>query len=129
MRGVRGLAVVALTLLVAGCASGGSGSPMMGAPPSVNVTGKWLGSWMFEPASMGGGQVVMDLTQVGAEVNGNLTVTGGSVNRPTTIQATVSGNDVVLRGRISGRLTVTGDQMSGTVDGVLPATVTAQRQK
>ena len=129
MRRVRGLAAVALTLLVAGCASGGSGSPMMGAPPTVNVTGRWLGNWMFEPVSMGGGQVVMDLNQVGADVTGNLTVTGPSINRPSTIQATVSGNDMILRGRISGRLTVTGDQMSGQVDGVLPATLTAQRQK
>jgi hypothetical protein len=101
----------------------------MGPPPSVNVTGRWLGNWMFDPVSMGGGQVVMDLNQVGAEVNGTLTVTGPSINRPTTIQATVAGNEVILRGRISGRLTVTGDQMSGQVDGVLPATVTAQRQK
>jgi len=126
MKRVRWLLVVTAVLLIAGCASGG---PTMGPPPSVNVTGRWLGNWMFDPVSMGGGQVVMDLNQVGAEVNGTLTVTGPSINRPTTIQATVAGNEVILRGRISGRLTVTGDQMSGQVDGVLPATVTAQRQK
>src|SRR5262245_27426270 len=126
MKRVRWLLAVAAVLLVGGCASGG---PSMGAPPSVNVTGRWLGNWTFDPVSMGGGQIVMNLNQVGAEVNGNLTVTGPAINRPSTIQATVEGNQLVMRGRISGRLTVTGDQMSGQVDGVLPATVNAQRQK
>ena len=128
MTRMRWLLVVTAVLLIAGCTSGGGG-PSMSAPPTVNVTGRWLGNWMFEPVSMGGGQVVMDLNQVGADVTGNLTVTGPSINRPSTIQATVSGNDMILRGRISGRFTVTGDQMSGQVDGVLPATMTAQRQK
>ena len=123
MRCVRGLVAIALLLMVAGCAS----APM--APPAVNVTGKWLGTWMFDPVSLGGGQVVMDLTQVGASVTGNLLVTGPSINRPTTIQAVVSGNQLILRGRIAATLTVTGDQMSGTADGVVAANVTAQRQK
>jgi len=127
MRHARGLTAAAVMLLVAGCASGGT--PMLGAPPSVNVTGRWLGNWMFDPVSMGGGQIVMDLNQVGAEVTGNLTVTGPSINRPTTVQAIVRGNQLIMRGRISAVMTVTGDQMSGTADGVLPATVTAQRQK
>jgi len=84
---------------------------------------------MYQPVSLGGGQVVLDMNQVGADVTANVTVTGGSVNRPTTFEAVVSGNQLILRGRFSGTLTVNGDQMSGTVDGVFPATVTAQRQK
>jgi hypothetical protein len=99
------------------------------APPSVNATGKWQGTWQFEQVSMGSGQIVMDLKQVGAELTGDVLVTGPSVNRPTTIQATVSGNQIKLEGRIPGTLTVTGDQMSGVVFGVLEANVTLQRQK
>ena len=124
MKHVRGLVAVVAMLASAGCA----GTSIM-APPFVNVTGKWLGTWMFDPVSLGGGQVVMDLTQVGASVTGKLLVTGPSVNRPTTIEAVVSGDTVTLKGRIPGTLTVTGDQMSGTADGVVSATITAQRQK
>jgi hypothetical protein len=36
---------------------------------------------------------------------------------------------MILKGRIPGTLTVTGEQMSGTVDGVVSATITAQRQR
>jgi len=117
------LAVVAI-LLSAGCAS----APPS-APPSVNVTGKWQGTWAFEAIALGSGQVVMDLKQVGAEVTGSLLVTGPSLNKPTTIQATVSGNQLSLKGRVPGTLTVTGDKMSGDVYGVVEANVTLQRQK
>lgn len=120
----RALAIAVTLLVSAGCAS----SVLM-APPAVNVTGKWVGSWMFDPVSLGGGQIVMDLKQVGAEVTGTLLVTGPSVNRPTTIQAIVTGNEMKLQGRVPGTLTVTGDQMSGTADGVVSATITAQRQR
>ena len=84
---------------------------------------------MFDPVSLGGGQVVMDLTQTGAEVTGRVQVTGPSVNRPTTMQGNVSGNRLNLQGRIPGSLTVTGDQMSGVVFGVIEANVTLERQK
>ena len=120
--GVFLAAVVAL--VSAGCASAPAS-----APPSVDVTGKWQGTWQFEQVSMGSGQIVMDLKQSGAEVTGNVVVTGPSVNRPTTIQATVSGNQMSLKGRIPGTLTVTGDKMSGDVYGVLEANVTLQRLK
>jgi len=123
MRSTRGLVAAVVVLVSAGCAS----APM--APPSVNATGKWQGTWQFEQVSMGSGQIVMDLKQVGAELTGDVLVTGPSVNRPTTIQATVSGNQIKLEGRIPGTLTVTGDQMSGVVFGVLEANVTLQRQK
>ena len=119
-----GMILAAVAIFVsAGCAS----APPS-APPSVDVTGKWQGTWAFEQVSLGGGQVVMDLKQTGAEVTGNVLVTGPSVNKPTTIQATVSGNQLTLKGRIPGTLTVVGDKMSGEVYGVVEANVTLQRQ-
>lgn len=124
MRQVGVLLAAVLALASAGCAS--APSP---APPSVDVTGKWQGTWQYEQVSLGGGQVVMDLKQDGGEVTGNLVVTGPSLNRPTTIQATVSGNQLSLKGRIPGTLTVTGDTMSGVVYGVVEANLTLQRQK
>ena len=124
MKQVRRLVAVMVMLAGTGCA----GAPIM-APPSVNVTGKWLGTWMFDPVSLGGGQVVMDLKQVGASVTGTLLVTGPSINRPTTIEAVVSGDRMILKGRTPGTLTVSGEQMTGTADGVVSATITAQRQR
>jgi uncharacterized protein (DUF2147 family) len=94
----------------------------------VDVTGKWQGTWQFEQVALGGGQVIMDLKQSGAEVTGNVVVTGPSVNRPSTMQATVSGNQLTLKGRVPGTLTVTGDTMSGVVYGVVEANVTLKRQ-
>ena len=122
----RWLLVGAAVLMIAGCASG-SGAPT--AAPSVNVTGKWAGSWQFTPIAAGSGQVTMDLIQSGSDVNGSVLVTGPSVNQPTTVQGTVSGNEFRLAGRISGTFVVTGDQMSGNVNGMLPATATLTRQK
>jgi len=122
----RWLLIGAAVLMIAGCASG-SGAPS--TPPSVNLTGKWSGSWQFTPVSAGSGQVTMDLTQTGSDVNGSVLVTGPAVNQPTTVQGTVSGNEFRLGGRISGTFVVTGDQMSGNVNGMLPATATLTRQK
>ena len=117
------LLAVLVALVSAGCAS----APPS-APPSVDVTGKWQGTWQFEQVALGGGQVVMDLKQSGAEVTGNVVVTGPSTNRPTTMQATVSGNQLTLKGRVPGTLTVTGDTMTGVVYGVVEANVTLKRQ-
>jgi hypothetical protein len=122
----RWLLIGAAVLMIAGCASG-SGTPT--APPSVNVTGKWAGSWQFSPVSAGSGQVSMDLTQTGADVTGTTHVSGPAVNQPTTVQGTVVGNEFRLAGRISGTFVVTGDQMTGNVNGMLPATATLTRQK
>jgi hypothetical protein len=122
----RWLFVGAAVLMIAGCASG---SGTLSAPPSVNLTGKWSGSWQFTPVSAGSGQVIMDLTQTGSDVNGSVLVTGPAVNQPTTVQGTVSGNEFRLAGRISGTFVVTGDQMTGNVNGMLPATATLTRQK
>ena len=100
-----------------------------GAAVGENVTGKWQGTWMCDSIGLGGGQIVMDLQQTGAQVTGNVLVTGPSVNRPTTIQAVVSGSEMKIEGRIPGTLTVSGDTMTGVVDGVVSANVTMQRQK
>jgi hypothetical protein len=126
MRVAKWFLVAVVVIASAGCASAPTAST---APPSVNVTGKWQGTWAFEQVSLGGGQIVMDLQQTGAQVTGNVTVTGPAVNRPTTIQAVVSGSDMMLQGRIPGTLTVSGDKMTGVVYGVVEANVTMQRQK
>src|SRR5437773_9675594 len=54
------LAAVASVLAFGGCET----APQR-PPPSVNITGDWVGTWVFEPAAanVGGGQVAMTLRQ------------------------------------------------------------------
>ncbi len=79
---------------------------------------------------MGGGQVIMDLKQDGARVTGPMTVTGPTSSEPTNFAGTVSGNEIKLDAAYgSGSLTVKGDEMTGMVYGIMPATVNVKRQK
>jgi hypothetical protein len=126
MRLIRAFVVAGAMVAMAGCASGGTTI----APPTVDVTGKWAGTWAFRNPSLGSGQVSMDLKQTGAEVSGPMNVSGPTSSEPTNFAGTVSGNSIVLKAAHgSGTLTVNGDQMSGIVYGIMPATVSLTRQR
>ena len=72
----------------------------------------------------------MDLKQDEAKVSGPLTVTGPTSSEPTNFQGTVSGNTITLEAAHgSGTLTVKGDEMTGTVFGIMQATVSVKRQR
>ena len=120
------LLIAALMVLTAGCAGGTASTP----PPSVDISGKWSGTWLFENPSMGGGQIIsMDLKQTGSDVSGPATVSGPTVNRPTRFEGTVRANTVTLRSAfMSWSSTVNGDQMTGIVNRIMPANVTVRRQ-
>jgi len=103
---------------------------MPSEPPGVNVTGKWAGTWSFQNPSMGGGQVTMDLKQDGAKVTGPMSVSGPTSSEPTNFAGTVSGSTITLdAAHGSGTLTVKGDEMTGRVYGIMPATVSLKRQR
>ena len=126
MNYLQKLLVAGLMVAISGCASGGTSSE----PPSVNVTGKWQGTWSYRNQAMGGGQVMMDLKQDGARVTGPMSVTGPTSSEPTNFAATVSGSSLVIdAAHGSGTLMVKGDEMTGTVFGIMPATVRLTRQK
>ena len=118
-----GLVVVALS----GCASGGSPQPSA----TADVSGKWQGSWAYKQATLGGGQVVMTLTQTGTKATGNMTVTGTPVDRSGAVTMLISGNDayLVYPTGITGYLMFSGDEMKGELDGMNPGTITLRRQK
>ena len=100
------------------------------APPSVDVRGNWVGRWSFERPEAGGGDVMIELQQTGAEVSGNATVTDRGGTRSTYFRGVVTGNSLILTPPYaSGTFTVTGDEMSGVVQGIMPAPVTLRRQK
>jgi hypothetical protein len=126
MNFVQKLVIAGLIVVLGGCA--GASTPA--GPPSVNVTGKWAGTWSFRNPAMGGGQVSMDLKQDGARVTGPMNVSGPTSAEPTNFAGTVSGNTITLDAAYgSGTLTVQGDDMTGLVYGIMPATVSVKRQK
>ena len=87
---------------VAGCAS----TPA--AAPAVDVSGPWSGSWSYETASLGNGDLRGTFQQQGDKLSGRFEVTGPVVNRTATVVGTVSGNEVKLSQPASGTLTVSG---------------------
>ena len=112
------------TVLAAACAT----AP---APPTVDVTGNWAGSWAFVNPSLGGGQAELKLKQSGADFSGDMVVSGAAVNRTGYIQGTVSGNEVriIAPPGLTGQMTVSGDEMKGVLHGVADGNVTLRRQR
>jgi len=96
-----------------------------------DVSGKWQGTWAFQNASLGSGQVTMTLTQKGSKATGDLVVTGTPVERSGAVTVMLSGSDVymVYPTGFTGYLKVSGDEMKGQIDGMNPANVVLKRQK
>jgi len=114
-----------MALGVAFCASASS------AQTAANVSGHWQGTWAYQNASLGAGQVTMTLTQTGSKATGNMVVTGTPVPKSGAINIMLSGNDVYLvyPTGFTGYLAVPGDEMKGQIDGMNPANVVLKRQK
>jgi hypothetical protein len=126
MRKGERLFIGALVLMLSGCAATGRST----APPSVDVSGKWVGTWVFRNPSMGSGDVLVDLKQSGAKTTGHLTVTGDTTADPTYFEGIVSGSTIILNvPYLSGTLDVRGDEMKGVVNGIMPANVSLRRQR
>jgi len=96
-----------------------------------DISGKWQGTWAYQQATLGSGQVSMTLTQNGNKATGNMVVTGTPVERSGAVTIMLSGNDVYLvyPTGFTGYLTVSGDEMKGQIDGMNPANVVLKRQK
>ncbi len=60
-------------MAVTACATGPA------APPSVNVTGQWVGTWAYENTTLGTGNIQGTFQQDGANITGNFTVSGPNV--------------------------------------------------
>lgn len=122
MRMPLGLLIGSALLAGAACATGTA------APPSVNVTGQWAGTWAYENATLGTGDIRGTFQQDGAKVSGNFNLTGPVVNRVAIVSGTISGNEIKLSTPASGYLTVTGNEMTGTVNGINVAKLTLRKQ-
>jgi hypothetical protein len=126
MRSFSATMLVLVVLAAVGCA-GGAGSATMA--PTVDVTGKWSGTWVGS-GSVGSGMIEMTLKQTGSQYTGNLVVTGSLTDPSGFTQGVVSGNQVriVLPSNLTGTLTAQGDSMTGDVQGAISAKVTLKRQ-
>lgn len=118
-----------VALAMAGCAGGGVGPATVA--PTVDVTGKWVGTWTAVRASLGSGAIEMTLKQTGSQYSGNLLITGTPTDPSGATEGVVSGNEVrILRPTsVTGSLTVQGDSMSGRIAGMIEGNVTLKRQK
>ena len=120
---------VGLVFTLGACASSGT-STSGGAPPTTNVTGRWAGNWVFEPSSAGSGQLVLDMKQDGSQVKGTVeSIVGPHRGRAGFFNGIASGNDIQITGPdATGWLKVNGNEMTGQINGVLPARLTLKKQ-
>ena len=133
---LEALLLVGLAVLGgAGCASGPSASAGGSASASVDISGKWQGTWVYQSQNLGSGQIVMTLNlgtvEEMSKATGNLLVTGAPVERSGFVSVLVTGNEVhlVYPTGFTGYLTVSGDEMKGELDGLNPANVVLRRLK
>jgi len=112
MKVFKNMTMGVLVLATASCASS-SAPPLQ--PPTVNVTGDWVGTWTCDFMREGSGVVVLSLTQSGSRVTGPLLVTNSTFNRVSTMpDGVVSGDTVLTQSNdLSGTFTVSGDKMTG----------------
>jgi hypothetical protein len=123
MRPFLAILLASAVIVGAGCAT----TPA--APPSVNVTGNWSGTWSYENPLNGTGTLMGSFKQDGANLAGNFNVTGPVVTHAANnVVGTVAGNEIKLSLPSSGTLTVNGNEITGWINGLNPAKVTLRKQ-
>src|SRR5262245_53000048 len=122
-----GIAIVLVLFAAVACQSIGPATKA----PTVDVTGKWAGTWASQTPGLGSGQIEMTVKQAGSEYTGNLLATGTPLERTGFTRGVVSGNqlEIIEPTGLTGRLTVQGDTMSGILQGQIAGNVTLNRQK
>ena len=112
---------------MSGCASGAGATE---APPAVDVTGAWTGTW--SAAAVGAGSFEMTLRQSGAKVIGDMKMSGTQQRAPggVAVDGVVSGHALWFSGSgIRGELTVKGDETSGLATGTPQLMIRLRRQR
>jgi membrane protein DedA with SNARE-associated domain len=123
MRTAIGVLLASVMLVASACAT----TPA--APPSVNVTGKWAGTWTYENPSLGYGILIGSFQQDGSKLNGNFDVTGPVINHAANnIIGSVSGDTIRLSEPTTGDLTVNGNEITGWMNGLNPVKLTLKKQ-
>ena len=100
-----------VVLATSGCATGPARTP------SVDVTGRWKGTWSY---SGGSGGIWLDLRQEGTKVSGELRMTGTALQRNGPVEGSVAGNELTFArvetvDDVRGELSVSADTIQGFV--------------
>ena len=122
MRALIGVLVGGVMVAVSACAT-----VPPPPPPSVDVSGTWVGTWAAFEGTGGRGDLKGIFRQDGATLYGNFEVSNPTVNR-TYVSGMVTGNEVQLFAPSKGSLVVIGDEMTGTVQGIMTFQVKLRRQ-
>ena len=122
MRALIGVLIAGLMVAVSACAT----TPPP-PPPSVDVSGTWVGSWLAFEGAGGRGDLKGVFRQDGATLYGNFEVSNPTTNR-TYVSGMVTGNEVRLFAPSQGSLVVIGDEMTGTIQGIVSTQVRLRRQ-
>jgi len=127
MRTVVSTLLVAGLILVSGSFAMAPAGTDAATPASVDVTGPWTGSWVYQNQSLGAGTANATFQQDGQKLSGNLTMYGPG-GTDYAVVGVVSGNEVKLSQPTFGTLTVNGSEMNGILDGWDNAKITLRRQ-
>jgi len=120
------LLIAGVMMLGFACAT----APPPPPPPSVDVSGTWVGMWEAFERSAGGGGIRGVFRQDGATLYGNFEIQTQGPNpvSRTYVSGVVRANQVQLLAPNEGLLVVDGNEMSGTIQGIMAARVTLRRQ-
>ena len=126
MRTLSLLLIVGVMMLGSACAT----APPPPPPPSVDVSGTWEGSWEAVERSAGGGGIRGVFRQDGATVYGNFEIQTQGPNpiSRTYVSGVVRANEIQLLAPNEGLLVVDGNEMSGSIQGIMAARVKLRRQ-
>ena len=120
------LLIAGVTMLGFACAT----APPPPPPPTVDVSGAWEGNWEASERSAGGGGIRGVFRQDGATVYGNFEIQtqGPDPISRTYVSGVVRANQIQLLAPNEGLLVVDGDEMSGSIQGIMAARVKLRRQ-
>jgi hypothetical protein len=120
MRTVLGV-LLAIVMIV------GFGAGAMAQSATVNVTGRWAGTYAYQNQSLGAGTVTGVFKQDGPRLSGTLTLTGTG-GQDYAVVGFVSGNEIKLSQPAFGTLKVNGNEMSGIIEPWDNAKITLRKQ-
>jgi len=125
MRALSGILIGVVMVAISACAS-----VPPPAPPSVDVSGTWEGTWTAFEGPSGAGDVRGVFRQDGATLYGNFELRdqNNPAIRRTYVSGVVTGSEVRLFAPNEGNLIVNGDEMAGSVQGIVRAQVRLRKQ-
>jgi hypothetical protein len=119
--------LVAGLILVSGSFTMAPAQPAAATPAAVDVSGPWSGDFVYQNQSLGAGTANATFQQDGQKLSGNLTMYGPG-GADYAVVGVVSGNEIKLSQPTFGTLTVSGNEISGILDGFDNAKITLRRQ-